>query len=552
MQRVYLLADFNPSNFTATLKQKTNLQIDSNPYGQVFQTLLDFTPPDGQPFDAVLVWVKPETVFSTFSKALLGEVVTLNDLLEEVDHFCQLVSNLQGAARRVFVVSLHLPSTDYGCGLFDLNYETGLENLLQQANLRMAEHFRAQQSVYLLNSRKWFEKTGIKAESSKLWYLAKVPYSNDLFHCAADDFIMAMQLAETGNRKLLVLDLDNTLWGGVLGDVGWEQIILGGHNHIGEAFVDFQSRLKTLKNRGILLAIASKNSEEVVQEVFANNREMVLQLDDFAARRVNWNDKAQNLTEIAQELNLGLQSMVFIDDNPFERSRIRESLPEILVPEWPANPLLFPSELQKLRCFDSPSLTVEDQQKTRLYHEEKKRQQFKQQVGALDDWLASLEIELTAEELSAGNLVRATQLLNKTNQMNLATRRLSEKELQKWAECPDHHFFTFIIRDKFGDYGLTGLASLKQQDDLFEVCDFVLSCRVMGRKIEDAMLAFLIEQVAQKGGRQLVAEFLPTAKNQPCLLFWQKSGLENEDGQKFYWMVESPYRQPPFIQVTRR
>src|SRR5439155_12335873 len=283
-------------------------------------------------------------------------------------------------------------------------------------------------------------------------------------------------------------------WGGIVGDLGWQSIRLGGHDPIGEAFRDFQLGLKILKERGVLLGIVSKNEESTALEAIRSHPEMVLRQDDFAGWRINWEDKAQNIANLAAELNLGLQSVVFLDDNPVERARVREVLPDVLVPELPANPMEFKAALQQLRCFDTPVISSEDQTRTGMYVSERQRRAAQAHISSLDQWLESLQMEVVAEPLSETNLDRATQLFNKTNQMNLSTRRLTKEELWSWSRENGNSMLVFRVSDKFGDYGLVGIASFRleagSQTDA-RIVDFILSCRVMGRKVEETMLHVL-------------------------------------------------------------
>jgi FkbH-like protein len=277
---------------------------------------------------------------------------------------------------------------------------------------------------------------------------------------------------------------------------------------------------------------------------------MILREDDFVGWRINWTDKAQNIVDLAAELNLGLQSVVFIDDNPVERARVREALPEVYVPEWPVDKLQYPGAFAKLRCFDTPSISKEDLERTRLYAEERKRDQLQKQVGSMGDWLKSLELKVRAEPLSSANLTRAAQLLNKTNQLNLTTRRMTEAELLAWTREPNRAFWTVSVSDRFGDAGLTGLLSIEKQGDRVRIVDYVLSCRVMGRKVEETMVHMAVEAARSRSAAAVVAEYLPTAKNKPCLTFWLSSGFANSDNKEFRWDATQAYALPDPINLS--
>jgi FkbH-like protein len=277
---------------------------------------------------------------------------------------------------------------------------------------------------------------------------------------------------------------------------------------------------------------------------------MILKIDDFAGWKINWSDKAQNIIDLVSELNLGLQSAVFIDDNPVERARIREALPEVFVPDWPANKMLYRKALQELHCFDMPSLTDEDVKKTKMYTDEKKRGNLKKNIGSVDEWLKTLDINVTASKLGENNKQRIVQLFNKTNQMNLSTRRMTESELVEWLNNDgNRRLWAFTVKDKFGDSGLIGIASLDILNDTKgQIIDFILSCRVFGRKIEETMLFTIIEYSREVGLKVLNAKYIPTPKNKPCLEFWQtRSGFECRDKEEFVWDLNKSYSLPEAI-----
>ena len=305
-----------------------------------------------------------------------------------------------------------------------------------------------------------------------------------------------------------------------------------------------------MQNRGILLAIVSKNEEQIALEAIKNHPEMILKLEDFAGWRINWQDKVQNIIDLMTELNLGPQAAVFIDDSPIERARVKESLPEVLVPDWPEDPLFYPATLLSLQCFEMPSLSREDLTRTTMYLSENKRRELKKTVSSLEEWFARLGIRVQVEELHPANLPRATQLLNKTNQMNLSTRRMSEAELMAWAEQDLHRLWTLRVSDKFGDAGLTGIVSLEIQDRSAQIVDFILSCRVLGRKIEDTLLAAAIHHAQALGVEEVYARYIPTSKNKPCLDFFKSLAPRfQQQGDCFVRDRKLPFPVPEHIEL---
>jgi FkbH-like protein len=423
----------------------------------------------------------------------------------------------------------------------DLSSASGIARALMQINMRLLETLDGVPTVHPLWTDKWIQLAGPTAFNQRLWYLGKIRFSNDVFKAAARDLKSALRGLGGRAKKVIILDLDDILWGGIVGETGWQGITLGGHDPAGEALVDFQRDLKALARRGILLAIVSKNEESIATEAIAKHPEMVLRMDDFAGWRINWRDKAANIVDLMTELNLGLDSAVFVDDSPVERARVREALPQLFVPDWPLDKRLYTEALLSLDCFDSPWLTEEDRQRVRMSAVDRIRKESKGQVSDLEEWLATLKTTVKVEELNRGNLPRAAQLLNKTNQMNLSTRRMSEADFYAWAKAEDRRVWTFRVSDKFGDSGLTGILSLELDGSRARIIDFVLSCRVIGRKIEEAMLSVAIKCARSAGVREVYANYCQTPKNKPCYAFFQRSGLTYRGENTFVWDAARPY-----------
>ncbi len=549
------LSDFHLETFAGYLTQDAGLprlDITVGPFGQVAQILMDERAACWQPApDVAIVWTQPQSVIASFGDVLNGAEGSLEAVLREVDDHAAMVQRAAQRAAVVFVPIWVVPAVQGVIGLLDMRTGVGVANTLMRMNLRLEERLREVANVYLLNTQRWIEAAGRQAFSPKLWYMAKTPFGHPVLQEAARSIKAALVGLGGGARKLILVDLDETLWGGLVGEVGWEQLTLGGHDPVGEAYSDFQRTLKGFARRGILLGIVSKNDEHVALKAIDQHPEMILRREDFAGWKINWRDKALNVAELAEELNLGLQSIVFIDDSPVERGRVREALPEVLVPDWPEDPMLFARTLLSLGCFETPSLSAEDRQRTQLYAVERQRDDLKRQVGSLEEWFKTLQICVRIEALNEANVARAAQLLNKTNQMNLSTRRLTEAELAAWAREARHKLWTVHVADRFGSSGLTGLISLETEGARGRIVDFILSCRVMGRQVEEAMVATAITYARSRGLAEVHARYLPTPKNQPCLEFWQRSGFQPDGStHEFHWDTRQTYPRPPHITVT--
>ena len=548
-----LVSDSNMANLAGYLNNdghEPKVNAVAAPYGQVIQTIMnkELECWKSKP-GFVVVWTRAQSVIRLFNDILDYRKVDPEKVIDEVATFAKLITRLNDLASYVFIPTWVLPWYFRGFGLLDLRNNLGIANMLMRMNLTLADALEKHENFYLLNTQKWIENAGENAFNTKLWYRGKIKFHNNVFKNAVKDIKAALRAISGKSKKLIILDLDDTLWGGIVGDRGWENLKLGGHDPIGEAFVDFQKELKALKNRGILLAVVSKNEEAVAIEAIRNHPEMVLDLEDFAGWRINWNDKAQNIVDLVSDLNLGLQSIVYIDDSRFERARIAETLPEIFVPDWPEDKLDYKKALQSLPLFETASVSQEDINRTKMYISERQRNEIKNQLGTIEEWLKSLNIEVKVEEFNDINRHRTNQLLNKTNQMNLTTRRLSDQELEKWVGQPNNKLWTFRVSDRLGDSGLTGIASISVEKYEAVIVDFILSCRVMGRMIEEAMLYTVIQFAKTQKVQKITAKYIPTQKNKPCLTFFQNSDFTSEDNSNFTWSLTKEYECPKQIKL---
>ena len=315
-------------------------------------------------------------------------------------------------------------------------------------------------------------------------------------------------------KKCLILDLDNTLWGGIVGDDGWENIQIGHGLGIGKAFTEFQEWIKKLKNRGIIICVCSKNDEDKAKEPFEKNPEMVLRLDDFAVFIANWDNQADNIRLIQNILNIGFDSMVFLDDNPFERNIVRESIPEITVPELPEDPGDYLEYLYSLNLFETASYSGNDKDRTRQYQEEAKRQGSAKAFTNEDEFLESLGMTSEVKGFDSFNTPRVAQLSQRSNQFNLRTVRYTDDQIKAMGEDDGYACFSFTLEDKFGDNGLICVVILKKLDDetLF-VDTWFMSCRVLKRGMENFTLNTIAEYAKENGFKSIIGEYIPTAKN---------------------------------------
>lgn len=548
-KNILFIADFTIDNLANIFKKKIiqeKYEVIENPRGSVISNLLNF---NFKKIDFCIVWTQPESLVPELNELAKLKDVSTDQLYELVDNYTNLLIK---TAKKIGILIIPIWTNNpyqRGLGINDLN-ESGLSRTILEMNHRMINNLNDESNVFTLDTNRWVSMVGSKSYNSKLWYRGKVLFSSDFFKKAYIEILSVINAAEGKNKKIILLDLDNTLWGGVLGDDGIENLSLGGHDDLGEAYVDFQKSLLSLKKRGVILAIVSKNNENPALNTIENHPAMILKKDDFSMWRINWQDKAKNIIEILNELNLSPDSAVFLDDSPTERLRVQQALPEVYVPELPINPLNYNNFLNNLDCFDSLQETHEDATRSEMYKQEKQRKIIMNELSTINDWIDSLSIKITISVLNDKNLKRAGQLLNKTNQMNLTTRRILANDFMRLSEEYNLKIITLNVEDKFGDYGLTGILSFKINNSILRVEDYVLSCRVLGRSVEESMIYASYNYALNNNAKEIHFPFIKTEKNNPCFLFFKQSGLKfEEDSNIFIWDMKKRYEANKSIHI---
>jgi FkbH-like protein len=351
------------------------------------------------------------------------------------------------------------------------------------------------------------------ARDDRLWFESKQPWAPDFMVEVAKEIAQLVKSLRAGPKKVLALDLDNTLWGGVVGDDGLEGIELGDTSPRGEAFKAFQAYIANLRRRGILLAVCSKNDHERAAEIFEKHPEMVLRMSDIVAFKANWEPKSDNLRQIAEELNLGLDSFVFVDDNPAEIDIVRQYAPEVTTILLGPDPAEYAGTLQDARLFDPRSITAEDAKRTDQYRAEATRRELQSSSTDMAAYLASLEMRGTILAFSPADVPRITQLINKSNQFNLTTHRRTEAEIASMIDDSDTYGFSVRLADRFGDHGLISVVICEQRGTTMEIETWVMSCRVLKRQVEEEVVNEMMRVARARGATLVRGVFLPTAKN---------------------------------------
>ncbi len=564
--RLVLLASYTTTLFEPYLKveaarQGFDVDIHHGGFGQFEQALLgdEWRAKNGAT-EVLVVMMRLEDLHPDLGYRVYSDAP--NDAFEALgdNMLARLESTLAMFRERSqglsLVANFAMPEQRLGT-IFDANLPGSLTYKIPALNRALLERIAKRAACHVWDYAGLVNAAGAaRWTDPRLWALSRTPVS------AANQPLLARHLVRTlrGSlrpaAKCLVLDLDNTVWGGVIGDDGVGGIQLG-DDHPGKAFKDLQRAALGLRDRGILLAIASKNDAAVVHEALATHPEMLLKLEDFAATRINWSPKSQNLREIAAELNIGLDSLVFFDDNPVERAEVAEGAPEVHVVDVPTDPALYVRALEGVVAFDVPTLTAEDRLRAQSYQAQIERRESEAQAGSSGDFLPSLRMEVEIGGFSALTAQRIAQLVVKTNQFNTTTRRVSEAELAAIHEREAGLGVTWLrLSDRYGDMGLIAVAVLTKSGSDAVVHSFVLSCRAANRAIEQTLLAHLAQQARAVGCTRLVGEFIPTPKNGPVVDLYPRLGFasdgEAEGGvtRYVYDLANDDLVIPQFIRVT--
>ena len=425
-------------------------------------------------------------------------------------------------------------------GALDYQTDGGQLAAIRHLNQRLQGVASEHAGVYLLDYGSLVARFGrTRWYDEAKWLTARLPLAADALMELASEWLRLLHPLVGRVCKVLVADLDQTLWGGVIGEDGLEGIQVGA-DPPGAPYRALQRALLDLRQRGILLAICSKNNPDEAMEALERHPGMLLRPAHCAALRINWRDKVDNLRDIAAELNLGTDALAFLDDSPVERARVRAELPEVTVIELPDDPMGYARAVRESAVFERLTLAEEDRQRGRYYAEQRQRAGLAGQVASVEDFYRSLNLAVEVAPVTAQTLPRVAQLTQKTNQFNLTTRRYTEQQIGSMLAQPDWRIFSVRVTDRFGDSGLVGAACLRATSDEWEIDTFLLSCRVIGRTVETAFLAFLAAQARAAGAARLCGWFLPTQKNAPARTFYEQHAfqLRRETTEGAFWTLD--------------
>ena len=516
--------------------------------------------------------LNPESELYRFDPEIVFLFLALEDLFPEVTA-CPSCESLEAAAQRiqdqlvhlaeeirertsaVVVVAEFVLSHPSPYGILDSRLAQGLRYWMQRLNHQIVAAFQSKDRSYVLPLQDVVSTVGHQlAANPKLYYMASMKIGEGCFAELARYCMRYIKPLKGLTRKCIIVDLDNTLWGGVVGEVGFDGIHLG-PTAPGAEYMDFQLALLNLTRKGILLAVCSKNNPDDVLPVLRSHPHMFLKEEHFVAMRINWDNKADNIRSIAEELNIGLDSLVFIDDNPNERELIKQLLPEVLTIDMPQDPSRYRTVLEAMSDFELLALTKEDEMRAAHYQAMGKRQAMRNTARSLEDYLRSLTIQVDISYARKEVLPRLVQLFNKTNQFNLTTRRYQSADLDRFFASKGHRIYVLQARDRFVDHGIVGTALVETTMNRWSIDSLLMSCRVMGLTIEQAFLARIAADALDAGAGMLAGEFISTAKNHPVKDFYAKQGFsltQETAGHQFYELEirEGTIHTPEWIATT--
>jgi FkbH-like protein len=464
----------------------------------------------------------------------------------------QIVDNLRPFVSSAILVQTVAPPLEPLFGSFDRVEAGSPFAMIESLNRRIAE-WAADGSIVLVDISRLAASVGLENwDDPRHWHASKLSFAPSLLPVYGDVVARTIAAVRGLSRKCLVLDLDNTLWGGVIGDDGLAGIQLGQGSAAGEAFLAVQKMALELRARGVVLAVCSKNEDHNARLPFRDHPDMLLREDHIAVFQANWTDKAANLRAIASTLNIGVDALVFLDDNPAERMQVRRELPLVAVPELPDDPALFPRMLAAAGYFEAVGFSKEDRERANYYQANAQRAAALDASGDIGAYLASLDMICTIGPVDEIARPRVAQLINKSNQFNLTTRRYTESELAAAIQDPLRHVVQIRLVDRFGDNGIISVLIAEKKGETWEIDTWLMSCRVLGRRVEEACLAHLVEAARQAGARALIGTYIPSPKNGLVEDHYRKLGFSPESAAEgaSRWRLNLDGLNPPRLEMS--
>jgi FkbH-like protein len=541
-KKIAFLSNFTLQGLSSVLQVISNqygmnIHVYESPYNQYRQEIIDMNS-NWNKFNSDMSFLILDFESLIGSSIYDYHSYKTEERKELIDKTCLDVINLVESILKhqngIIVISTFLLPTFSPLGIYESKMKYPLKEFVIKLNQLLFELSTKHDSLFCLEMDNLFQKFGSEnMVDEKLKYLADMKISPDKFEHIANDMLSFLIPLFGKTKKCLVLDLDNTLWGGIVGEDGINGIKLDSKSP-GNSFLEFQKVILQLNQRGVILAINSKNNLSDVIEVFEKHPNMILKENHFASMKINWNDKASNISSIAGEINVGIDSMVFWDDDPVNRELIRQKFPDVFVVDVPKDTSLYAKTLRTLPLFNSFQLTNEDMKKGQIYAAQRQRKTHESSFTNIDDFLSSLEMEVECENANEFTINRISQLVMKTNQFNLTSKRYSDNEIKKMAFDDNYIIRTFSVIDKFGDNGLIGLYIIKKISTKEWIIDsFLLSCRIMGRNMENLMLNDILQLAQQENIEKIEGEYIKSPKNSVTKDLYTKYGFRSISDTKF-------------------
>ena len=486
-----------------------------------------------------------ENFYSPYKMSINERKSFIKNKISELENLIQQFNDNSNS--KLVIANLNIPFYSPN-GIIETKTDYGFHEMIEQINIKLRDMSKKNNSLFIYDFNSFVSKFGEKnVFDYRQFHLGDIQVALNFIPYLANELMAYIKPFYAKNKKCIVLDLDNTLWGGVVGEDGFDGIQLG-HTSNGKAFVEFQKQLLSLWHQGIILAINSKNNYDDAIKVIREHPDMILREKNFASIQINWNDKAQNIKQIADEINIGLNSIVFFDDDKLNRERIRQEFPDVLTVELPDDPSQFSPILKDLNDFNVLQRTDEDVKRGQMYAQQRERKELENSISSLDDFLQQLDIKVKMKKSSEFLIPRISQLTLKTNQFNLTTKRYQEEEIRTLANDKKSFVGCAQVLDKFGDSGITSVYIINKEDKTWIIDTFLLSCRVMGRGVEDAILSEILKDAKQNGIKQIKAEFIPTQKNMPAENFLSDNGFK-KDGSFWIYNLNNEIKSPNHLEV---
>ncbi|HHY33906.1 MAG TPA: HAD-IIIC family phosphatase [Firmicutes bacterium] len=529
------------------------------PFGQYWQEILSAeSPVYSTDTDVVFLALRAEDLVPdlefrpTYDVNKVGSIV--EDLAGQVE---AMVKKIRERSRVKIIVQGFDISRCYAGGLIAFQGDNGTPWIIRECNLRIANLARAAQDVVYLDTEAMVANVGPQWYSESNWFTSANPLSGYGLRELARNLVRAVVAMRGKTKKCIVVDLDNTLWGGIIGEDGPHGIKVG-HSYPGNNYSFLQRWLKAMEGLGFILAINSKNEESLVREVLSTHPGMVLRDNDFALILANWNDKASNIREIAARLNIGTDTLVFIDDSPAELDLIMQAYPEVACCRMDEMPVQVIRSVTENGGLDKLTITDEDRSRTAMYLAQERRAKLEASSDSLEEFLRNLQMRAVIGTVDSGSVDRVAQLTQKTNQFNLTTRRYTPGEIQAMAKDPDYRVFWLELEDKFGSNGIVGVAIIRVTASEWRIDTLLLSCRVMGRTVEDAFVRAIADVAWVQGATALIGEYIPTKRNSVVRGLYQRLGFvqigESGNDGVTLWKLELPAKNlgTPYVTVEMR